>query len=74
MVETWINIEYDVDAIDTVVPVKIYDIEETSIDDGSIIVDVEYDSKYDMEELLVNGHKHTNFEVNGVLGLLLAYM
>ena len=44
------------------------------MNDGSIILDVEYDSKDDMEELLVNGQKHTNFEVNGVLGLLVSYM
>ena len=28
MVETWINIEYDVDVIDTIVSEHIYDIEE----------------------------------------------
>ena len=61
MVETWINIEYDVDVIDTIVPEKIDDIEETSMNDGIIIVDVEYDSKDYMEEILVNGQKHTNF-------------
>ena len=40
MVETCINIEYDVDAIDTILPEKIDAIEETSIDDGIIIMDV----------------------------------
>ena len=44
------------------------------MDDGIVIVDVEYDSKDDMEELLVNGQKHTHFEVNGLLGLLVTYM
>ena len=45
MVETCINIEYDVDAIDTILPEKIDAIEETSMDDGIIIMDVEYDRK-----------------------------
>ena len=44
------------------------------MDDGIIIMDVEYDRKDNMEEPLVNGQKHTNFEVNGVSGLLVAYM
>ena len=74
MVETCINIKYDVDTIDTILPEKIDAIEETSMDDGIIIMDVAYDINDDMEELLVDGQKHTNFEVNGASDLILGYM
>ena len=74
MVETWINIEYDVDVIDTIVSENIYDIEEKSMDGGITIMDVEDYSKYDMEELLLNGQKRNNFELNGALDLLVAYI
>ena len=74
MVETWINIEYNVDVIDTIVSENIYDIEEKSMDGGITIMDVEDYSKYDMEELLLNGQKRTNFELNGALDLLVAYI
>ena len=44
------------------------------MDGGITILDVEDYSKYDMEELLLNGQKRNNFELNGALDLLVAYI
>ena len=55
--------------VDIIVPENIDAIKEKSMDDGSIIMDVEYDSNDNMEEVLVNRQKHNNMEANGALDL-----
>ena len=74
IVENWMIISYDVDVIGTIVSVDIYDIEKTSIDDESVIMDIGYVRKDVTRESLANERKYTKLEANGELDSLREYM
>ena len=74
IVENWMIISYDVDVIGTIVSVNIYDIEKTSIDDESVIMDIGYVRKDVTRESLANEQKYKKLEANGALDSLREYM